>query len=256
MFNKTNKVIENDKEQELELTKEPEVINQLPAEIPSTAVTPMSMLQAARDNNANVEEMERLYALQVEWEKNEARKAYYIAKANFKKVPIAITKDKVNTQFDSRYTGIGNLVNTVNAELSKHGLDTHWEVDQTEGLEVTCILTHELGYSESVSLSGEPDKSGAKNPNQELKSAITYLKIQTYELVTGVASSDDPGDTDGNKPIPKISDKQEADLNALIDEVGANKSQFLKMLKVEKLSDLHASKYEGAVKKLQDKAKS
>lgn len=241
--------------QEMVLETRSEEINQLPAAVKSEKVTPMSMLQAARDNNATVEQMKELYELQVEYEKNEARKAYYLAKVAFKRERINITKDKPNSQFGSNYTGIGNLVNTVNGILSTHGLDAHWEPDQSNGLKITCVLVHELGFSESVSLFGEPDKSGAKNPNQELKSAITYLKIQTYEMVTGVASTDDPGDVDGNTPVQLITGEQIANLEALISEVGADKKQCLKMFKVEKLGDLPASKYNKAVKRLQDKGK-
>jgi len=225
--------------------------------IPSDAtVTPMSMLQSAREQGASIETMQQLMDMQFKWEKNEARKAYMEAVSAFKATPIKITKDKINSQFSSGYTGIGNLVNTVNPVLSKFGLQASWDIDQTNEIKVTCILSHSMGHSESRSMSAPPDSSGSKNPIQEIKSTITYLKIVTYEAVTGVASTDDPGDTDGNIPSTTITEGQEADINTLIDEVGANKTQFLKLLKVGKLSDLPATKYEGAVKRLQNKRKS
>ena len=217
--------------------------------VPSnTAINPMSMLQSAREQNANIETMQQLMEMQFKWEANEARKAYMEAVAAFKAAPIRITKDKINSQFSSGYTGIGNLVNTVNPVLSKFGLQANWDIDQTNEIKVTCILSHALGHSERASMTAPPDESGSKNPIQEIKSTITYLKIATYEAITGVASTDDPGDTDGNIPTSTITEGQEADINALIDEVGANKAQFLKLLKVKKLSDLTSSKYEGAVK--------
>lgn len=241
------------KKKELELAED---VNQLPAENPSEIVTPMTMLKSARDNNATIEQMQQLMDMQFKWEANEARKAYFQAVADFKSVPVIITKDKVNAQYDSRYTSKGNLVNTVNVELSKHGLTARWSIDQEDGIKVACILSHSLGHSEEVSMTAPPDKSGSKNPIQEIKSTKTYLEIATFEAVTGVASIDDPGDTDGNLPPQLIGEEKEANLNSLIDEVGANKEQFLKMLKVEKLSALAASKYEGAVKRLQEKGKS
>lgn len=252
---KVKKVIEQEPEsKELSLESIEEENKQL---TPSNlAVTPMTMLQNARDQGADIEQMQQLMEMQFKWEANEARKAYMEAVAQFKAEPITITKDKINSQFSSGYTGIGNLVNTVNPILSKFGLQASWDIDQTNEIKVTCILSHSMGHSESRSMYAPSDSSGSKNPIQEIKSTITYLKIVTYEAVTGVASTDDPGDTDGNHPVETISEDQAADINALIDEVGADKNAFLKMLKVGKLSDLPASKYEGAVKRLQDKGES
>lgn len=55
--------------------------------------------------------------------------------------------------------------------------------------------------------------------------------------------------------VPLIDEKQAADLDAKISEVGANKENFLKFLKVERLADLPASKYKAAAQALEDKAK-
>ncbi len=168
------------------------------ATIDNTIVTPMSMLQAARAQGASLEQMQQLMDMQFKWEANEARKAYYEAVAKFKAEQINISKDKKNTQYNSRYTGKGNLVNTVNPILSKYDLSASWDIDQSNGITVSCILSHAQGHSEQVSMTAPADSSGQKNPIQQIKSTITYLEIATYEAVTGVASYDDPGDNDGN----------------------------------------------------------
>jgi len=56
-------------------------------------------------------------------------------------------------------------------------------------------------------------------------------------------------------PRQTINDNQVANLEALIEEVGADKEAFLRMLKVESLAQLPASKYDGAIKRLEDKRK-
>ena len=160
--------------------------------------SPLSMMQTAQSMGTSPELLEKYMSMQFKWEENEARKGYMKAVSAFKAAKVTVTKDKVNSQFQSMYTGIGNLVNTVNPELSKYGLNAHWEVDQSAGIAVTCILSHALGYSERTTIAAPPDSSGSKNPIQEIKSTITYLKIATYEAITGVASTDDPGDTDGH----------------------------------------------------------
>ena len=55
----------------------------------SNIVTPMSMLQAAREQNASIEQMQQLMDLQFKWEANEARKAYFKAVADFKALRVS-----------------------------------------------------------------------------------------------------------------------------------------------------------------------
>jgi hypothetical protein len=160
---------------------------------------PMRLLEIAVQRGGNIEELEKLMALAERHDANEARKAFNVAKAAFNAENITITKDKENKQFGSMYTTIGNLVNTVRPFLGKHGLAADWTFSQTNGIEVTCTLSHERGHSECVTLKVPPDTSGAKNPIQQIKSSITYARAATFEAVCGLASTDDANaDDDGN----------------------------------------------------------
>lgn len=163
------------------------------------------LIEAVRGGNIDI--IERLMALKERDDANTARKAFTAAKAAFKGEAIIVTKDKFNTQYKSNYSSLGNLVNTVSPFLSKHGLSADWNIEQTgAAITVTCILSHALGHSESVSFTVPPDSAGAKNPIQAIKSSVTYAKAVTYESVCGMASSDANHDDDGNgaadKPEP------------------------------------------------------
>lgn len=162
------------------------------------AAGPLAMAMQAMRAGMSIADMRGMLDLQKDWEANEARKAYVDAVAAFKLDPPTVYKDKENAQYKSRYTSIGNLVNTVNSALSKHGLSANWTVDQESLIKVTCTLTHKLGHSDSCSMSGPADGSGAKNPLQQIKSTVTYLKLATYEAITGIASSEGNADDDGN----------------------------------------------------------
>jgi hypothetical protein len=163
------------------------------------AITPMSILEIAVSQGADMEKLTKLMELQARWEAIQARKAYVQAMSEFKNEPIVITKDKENKQYGSWYSSIGNLVNTVTPFLSKHGLSAEWELDQSEGIRVGCKITHSLGHSgETKWMKVPPDTSGAKNPLQQIKSAVTYAKISTFEMATGLASTEGNLDDDGN----------------------------------------------------------
>jgi hypothetical protein len=162
------------------------------------AVTPMDILQmAVSQDTPDIEKLTKLMELQERWEANEARKAFVAAMADFKRSSIRIVKDKDNKQYQSKYVSLGNLVNTVTPFLSDHGLSIRWDIDQSISIRVSCIVTHAMGHSESVSMVCPPDKSGSKNPIQEIKSAITYAKACTFESICGLASTDSNLDDDG-----------------------------------------------------------
>lgn len=174
------------------------------------ALTPIEMVRIAVQRNDGLDKLSKLLDLQERYERNEARKAFEEAKAAFSAEAIVILKDKVNPQYNSSYTSIGNLVNTTTPFLSKHGLSANWELDQSAGIKVTCILTHKQGHSKSCSITVPPDKSGAKNPLQEIKSAITYARIITFESVCGLASSETANvNDDGNGAGSRMGDLSE-----------------------------------------------
>ena len=215
-------------------------------------ITPMAMLASAVEQGHDLEKIEKLMELESRWKADQAREAYYVALAEFKKVGVTVTKDKHNAQYNSKYTGIGNLVNTVSEAMAPFGLNARWEIDQTGGIKVTCILSHTLGHSESVPMSGPPDESGKKNPLQQIKSTVTYLESATFQAVTGVVSSD-AADNDGNDAVEIITAEQAANLEALISEVGADRKKFKEYCNVVDLDRLPANKYQTAVRALERK---
>lgn len=196
-------------------------------EQPVQSLTPMDMLAMAVQQNASIERLSQLMDLQQRWEASEARKAFIAAMAGFKSEHIRVRKDKDNHQYKSKYVSLGNLVDTVTPFLSKHNLSVSWDIDQTNGIKVTCIITHSAGHSEKVAMTCPPDKSGAKNPIQEIKSAITYAKACTFESICGLASTDANVDDDGNGAgASKLDQRYIADRIDLIENANTGEDLF------------------------------
>lgn len=261
--------------------KEPEVIehNELTLESESTemaptqnhqmsseVVTPMVMLQMAQAQGAPVDQMERLWALNEKVEAANARKAYYVALAKFKETPPQVYKDKKNSQYDdSPYVSIGNMVNTTSIELGKYGLSTSWTFGETEKGEIvcTCVMSHTLGHQESVTLHAPIDTSGAKNALQGRKSTRTYLKLETFEAVTGMASVEGNIDDDGNSLTPEPEILSDADLNkieSMISDNDINKEKVISWmqadLKCKLFSDLHACNVDRVIQRIESAIRS
>jgi len=215
-------------------------------------ITPMHMLASAVEQGHDLEKIEKLMELERRWKDDKAREAYFEAMAEFNKQGVVITKDKTNSQYGSRYASIGNIANTLAAALAPFGLNATWKIEQGELITATCYLTHTLGHSENVSMSGPPDTSGSKNQLQQIKSTITYLQGSTLQAVTGVIAQDTPDD-DGNSGVlaEVITEDQAADLDALREEVGVDLGRFLKWARVPAIDEIPLENHGRCITKLE-----
>ena len=221
--------------------------------------SPLEMISMAIQRGAGEKELaiiERMFAFDVTVKEQTAKEAFFKAKAAFKADAPRIIKDKANKQYSSMYASESAMLDPLNPALSKQGLEVSFDFPPPaeNSMSVTCILTHELGHNQTVTLSGPLDTSGSKNPLQQVKSTATYLRKATFEAIVGIASSD-PSDDDGNASaeVESINDTQFGDINALIKEVGADEPAFCKFLKIKSVDAMPAPMYKRAVKELERK---
>jgi len=162
----------------------------------------------AMKKNFTPEQIEKMMDLAERNQKNIARQAFFEALANFKAGAPPVKKDKFNKFFNSHYTSLGNLLDTYNPALGKHGLSiSHPTPNQTDKtMTVECRLAHRLGHTESVSMTAPIDQAAigkqsgerSRNPIQDIKSTFTYLRSATCEAILGVAGTEGTVDDDGN----------------------------------------------------------
>jgi hypothetical protein len=233
--------------------------NKLPA---TQAASPMTMMMDAKAAGFEIDQIKEMMDLQDRHDRRIAKQAFDKAMARFKENPPTVVKDMYNDQYQSGYTSIGNMVNTVGEAMGVFGLTTHWEFPEPRiagAIAVTCILSHEMGYEISVTLEGPPDEGGKKNPLQGRKSARTYLKLETFEAVTGMASENGNADDDGNavsqEPVELINEEQATALHAKITDNGLDMDIMLRWLatsaaKAGRLEDIPASLFKAVMSKI------
>lgn len=223
-------------------------------------ITPMQMLKIAVDQNADLDKLEKLMDMQERWEANEARKAFVSAMNAFKKKPPTLTKNNHvsyeikgggTTEYD--HATLDQVSNVIGEALSKQGISHRWQTDQLDQgiIKVTCVLTHDLGHSESTALQSGPDASGGKNSIQAIGSTVTYLQRYTLLAATGMAVQNQ--DNDGADMAVYISANQKDELIALIKETGADIVKFLKYLDVPTIDEIWAKKFDDAKAALEKK---
>lgn len=167
--------------------------------------TPADMLMAAVEKGASIDQLEKLMALQERWEANNARKAFVAAMTEFKQKPLTVRKDKTVSYSGTSYThaSLAEVVETVVQAMAVHGLSHRWTVEQKDkAITVACIITHNLGHSESVSLTAAADDSGKKNAIQQVASTVSYLERYTLMAACGLASRDMPDDDGRGSELP------------------------------------------------------
>ena len=221
------------------------------------------LVVAAMNGQLDTEKLAQLLAIQKDYERNEAEKAFHLALSDFKKNSLVLDKDKLvsfTTQkgkTEYRHTTLGAALSKINPMLGNYGLSIGWETQQESGrITVKCILSHALGFSKSTSLSAAPDDSGGKNSIQAIGSTVHYLERYTAFSLLGIASKDQDDDGHGAGDSPdKITAEQAADLEALLTEVGANRAAFLKFIKCESVEDILAKNYANAIAAIEQKRK-
>lgn len=165
------------------------------------APTPIDMLQLAVQRGASMDQIERFMAAAKEWKADMAREAFNTALAQFKARAIRVkrtTARKEGPLAGQKYADL-NAYNVASAEvLGEYGLSTSWSFPKTESkdwIEVTCIVRHKDGHSESTTFGGGIDTGPGRNPIQARKSAVTYLERITLQAALGL--SDENEDDDG-----------------------------------------------------------
>lgn len=235
-----------------------ELVNTSPSDIVRTEAPVQMMSQADRlvemaiTSGADMDRLDKLLDLKERYDKEEARKQFTAALADFKSEDVQIVKDRAigYKNKDGSFTGyrhatLGNVVGTAVPHMSKHGLSHRWDIVQKDGvITVTCILTHKGGHSEKISMFAAPDDTGKKNSIQQVASTVTYLERYTFLSITGLAVEDQLDDDAVKADAPvveKINEDQAKALHAKITDNDLDMGIILRWLAT---SAVHAATLE------------
>ncbi len=215
--------------------------------------------RAATNPDVDIDKMERLMVMKERMDKQQAEILFNQAMTAAQSEMEQVGVDTINKQTTSFYASYSALDKKLRPIYTKHGFSLSFDTDDCptpDWVRIVCIVSHLGGFSRSPHLDLPADGKGAKGGDVMTKthatgSAMTYGMRYLLKLVFNVAVGED--DNDGNDPIEYITEEQAANLLDRITEIGANKEAFLKVCKVEKLSQLPAARFEGALKRLEQR---
>lgn len=188
------------------------------------SVNPMQLVSMAVESGADIDKLSKLMDLQERWEAKEAKKSFFDAMANFQRNCPDIYKTK--KAHNSLYTPLGDIMAIIRDVLADCGLSIRFEQDHTQGVKITCIVTHRDGHNEKTSMSAPADTSGSKNAIQAIASTVTYLQRYTLISALGITTAD--ADMDGRLPqkaAPQIVDVESV-IMGLVKQQGRTDAQF------------------------------
>lgn len=208
-----------------------------------SVTTPSNLLEMAINKGADIDQLEKLMALQERYEAKQSKTAYLIAVTQFQAEVPRITKTKTGHNFS--YAPLADIVGQIKSTLQGCGLSFRFEQDHKEGIEVTCVLSHIDGHSEQTTMKAEADTSGSKNSVQAVGSTVQYLQRYTLVGALGLTTADE--DIDGRLPFQGLTDEQVKEIDTLLSdcdgEFNGFKSAFYKHAKVDSLKQIPSINY-------------
>lgn len=200
------------------------------------------LVQQMVKQNQTPEALAKMYDLQRQWEKDEAKRAFDSALVELKRaLPKFLERDKT-VEFEGKsgrstkytHTTLAAAMETVTEILVDHGFSLTWETEcpSPQAVKVTATLAHRLGHSKSTSLIAPPDTSGLKNPAQGVASTVTILERYTALALLGLATKDmnEPTGEGTTAPSDKIDTSRNMRAMSDLAKMGKNKAEVEKFV--------------------------
>lgn len=224
--------------------------------------------RAARDPSVNVEKMERLFQMYAAVDERRAKAEYTAALADMQpELPVIDKRGAIERRAKddsgvkraakaTKYAKWEDVVEGIAPILGKHGFAITFRIKQDQRVEVTAVLSHRGGHSESTSMTLPIDDSGAKNNIQGWGSSISYGKRYTAFALLNIAArdEDDDGQAAGNTAVAgPISEAQTEAIRKLLVATATDADAFCEYFRIERVADLRTTDYDRAIAALNKK---
>lgn len=222
---------------------------------PTGEPTVAQLFQIAIQSGLDADSMTKIADLYERMEAKKAEQAYTDAIRAFQAEcpPIRKTQD---VQGRYQFAPFDQVVRVIKPYLAKHGLSFKHDtpaVPKDGFLVVEVAISHAAGHHETSSFPvevGEGTKMMSKA--QVVSAAISFGRRNALISALGLVTSNEDDDAVG-LGSKLVSEDQIATLEALIEEVKADRARFLQYLGVDSLDKLSKRGYGKAVRALQQK---
>ncbi len=203
--------------------------------------------------------LERLLTMQMTVREEERKAAFAGALADLQAECPQIEKNGVILDkkggIRSKYSLIEDIDMVIRPLLKQHGFSVSYNEESVTGdnYKISCKLLHRDGHFDIKSITLPLDKNEYRTRMQDRKSTETFAHRNLLLMHLNIVSRGNDNDGQGDGAI--ITEDQARDLQVLMDEVKQDIPRFLKYFGIEKVSDLPAKEFSGAIQDLERKRK-
>jgi len=223
--------------------------------------------KVAMMENIDVDKLERMMAMQMQWEERNARKLFDEAKARasaklkhikiVKNRSVAYDIDKTNKDKGQkvafRYAALEDIDKLISPVLGEENIDVSYKIEPNAlpgWHTVVCWLSH-AGHREPYPMPMPLDTSGGKGNAQAMGSTQMYgmrrALCGAFNLIPVGLDDDGMGGA--------IDDSQAANIKQMIKDSGADTAGFLKYMGVPNVEEIMFKDYRKATSVLEEKKK-
>ena len=216
-----------------------------------------ALLRIAVEKGSDVAALEKLVGLYERVENRRAKGEFTAALLRFQAQCPAVRHNRkasfatrAGGTFDYKYADLAEICMTVNPVLHPLGLSYTWDSrvsDDGARIRVTCTVTHTAGHRVSSRFEAPVEDGAGTSAAQDYAKILTFGERKSLVQALGIFTADE--DTDA-APAGRITNEQFASLEDLIVSAGVDRAKFAQYLKIDKLSDLPATRYDQAVRDL------
>lgn len=216
--------------------------------------------RAAADPSVDIDKMERLFAMHKEVVQRQAMAAFNAAMANAQAELVPVAKNARNNQTNSNYADLGAIADVAMPVVHSHGFGLsfgEFKSQEPGCMGVVCEVTHANGHGKTYHFNVPLDGAGLrgaanKTATHAYGSTFTYGRRYATLAVFNIAIKNDNDGNGKNQPQQAyaspatITPEQAEELSKLITDTGSDIDKFLAMGKVQSLSDIRATDFDGA----------
>ncbi len=225
--------------------------------------SPAEMIRMAIAGKANLDKLEKFLELQERYEANEARKIFASSFADVQAKITSVVKTKTNLQTHSKYADLNNIIESAKPIYTAEGFSVIFYEGETKvegNIRICADVLHRAGHRETYHYDIPLDGVGIQgNPNMTKihgkSSSTSYGRRYLMCMIWNIPTQDNDAQDIGKLPAEYITDKQVSIITDCLDEMKADKKQFLAYMKIDKLENMSKADYPKAMSAIEAKRK-
>lgn len=205
---------------------------------------PTQILQLAVERGADADSLEKIASLIERRERWDAERAFNEAMCACQAELPAVVKDAENRQTRSMYAKLEAIGRAIDPIIHRHGFSQSFGTDDSPVagmIRIVCDLRHVGGHCQRYKLDLPPDDKGMQGAVNKtlvhgIGSTLSYGERYLTCMMFKVRLADQ--DTDGNRPLERISDAELRALEQLLMDSNSDVAAFCRAYKIDRVADL------------------